>query len=264
VLADPEALRVAIDWRRSGRITRLVAGPNIVMSPRDEGGLIVAPEVDLCVVPSAWVADYYLEQAPSLAGRIGIWPAGVDISAFRPPKGRPAKDAIIYRKPLPGQQNASNADVDAVQAALQTAGWQVSHADYGSHSRRWYRGALARAGLLVFFSPTESQGIALQEAWAMDVPTLVWDGGTLDQDGERRRTSSAPYLSERTGAFFKTPQDFSRKLVELERGQLAIAPRAWVEEHGSDVASAAVFLKLVRGPARGVTAGAHGAPAHQP
>ncbi len=61
VLSNIDALSNAISLKRSGKIKRLLAGPNIVTLPSEAGRLIAEQEVDVCLVPSKWVKDLYLK-----------------------------------------------------------------------------------------------------------------------------------------------------------------------------------------------------------
>jgi hypothetical protein len=254
VLSDPEALRRAIGWKRAGRIARLLAGPNLVVTAGDHDALVAAPEIDLYVVPARWTLDHHVAGAPTLAGRIAIWPAGVDAEAFRPPAGPRPRRALVYRKDLAGQENASDALVGEVEAVLAADGWEVARIAYGDHTRHDFRRRLGEASLLVFLSPTESQGIALHEAWAMDVPTLVWDHGVAVLGGERIKTSSAPTLTPRTGAFFTGADELRERLAAMEAGTLHFDPRGWTEEHGTDAKAAEAFLALATDQRRAPTA----------
>src|SRR5207248_1531718 len=78
----------------------LLTGPNVVTLPGDRDGLIVAPEIDRYLVPSAWVERLFVELEPRLAGRLAVWPAGVDVDHWRP--SRPGtRRAVVYRKDRP-------------------------------------------------------------------------------------------------------------------------------------------------------------------
>ena len=53
--------------------------------------------------------------------------------------------------------------------------------------------------MAVFISRSESQGLALAEAWAMDVPTLVWQGPPGDGGSLFNLSDPSPYLTSHTG-----------------------------------------------------------------
>ena len=78
VLAGIAELRAAMDWRPRGGCDLLLAGPNVVELPDDGEGILLSPEVDRVIVASDKVRLQYETVAPQLAGRISVWPAGVD------------------------------------------------------------------------------------------------------------------------------------------------------------------------------------------
>jgi hypothetical protein len=246
VLSNTDALRQAIEWRRAGTVRRLIAGPNLVVLPSEASELMTAPEIDVCVVPSHWVKDLYEKDLPELRGRVAVWPAGVDPTFWRPDGAATAtaRRALVYRKRLPGHRNASDEELAAARFMLQRAGFTVEVLTYGTFTIAEYRDALRRAELLVFFSPTESQGLALVEAWATDVPTLVWDCGRLDYKGRIFRTSSAPYLSERTGASFASATQLEQLLAKWDEVRGILRPREWVLANMTDEICAAAYWEL--------------------
>jgi hypothetical protein len=236
VLSDLDALAAAIEWRRGHSGRRLLAGPNLVILPSDAPDLMAAPEVDLCVVPSDWVKDLYEEDTPQLRGRVAVWPAGVDAGYWSPGDG--GRRALIYVKRLPGQRNVTEDELQATREAL--AGYEVTELEYGSFTRDQYRDALREAALVVFFSPSESQCLAQVEAWSADVPTFVWNCARWEHGGRVRETSSAPYLSDRTGALFDDPAELPALLQRRD----SFSPRAWVLEHMTDAVCAAAYRDL--------------------
>jgi glycosyltransferase involved in cell wall biosynthesis len=242
VLSDLDRLATAIEWRRGGSDRRLLAGPNLVVLPSDEPSLMTAPEIDLCLVPSEWVKALYEEDSPDLRGRVAVWPAGVDPAYWAPAEAQ--RRAVVYVKRLDGQENVSDAELAGVASALEGAGFDVVRLDYGSFKPRAYRDALRGAELMVFFSPTESQCLGLVEAWAADVPTLVWDCGRLEYKGRVYRGSSAPYLSPATGATFG---DFDELIVRWDELRSGFRPREWVLENMTDAVSARAYRDLAAG-----------------
>ncbi|MEK7680918.1 MAG: hypothetical protein AAB348_02650 [Patescibacteria group bacterium] len=73
-----EALRDAIELKMKGVVSKIVAGPVLVILPKDENAIMLDPNIDLFLVPSAWTKNLWISLAPALAEKIKIWPAGVD------------------------------------------------------------------------------------------------------------------------------------------------------------------------------------------
>ncbi|WP_284076395.1 hypothetical protein [Herbaspirillum aquaticum] len=244
VLSNEEALRQAILLKRAGKIKRLVAGPNVFVLPSDMDALIASPEVDLCLVPSEWVKQVYLTETPTLAGRIAIWAAGVDIAAWTAPAPRaPAAGPVIL---LYVKSGMSEDELVRLHDLLASHGASVIRLDYGQYNAGQFRQSLAQADLCIFVSASESQGIALQEAWSCDRPTWVFDPGFWTApDARRYPASSAPYLSAACGHAFSELGALAILLKRWENGELHYAPRHWVCRHMTDQASAERLTSLL-------------------
>lgn len=250
VLANVDALSEAIAWRRESEHGRLLAGPNLVVLPSDAPKLMMAPEIDVCLVPSEWVKRLYEEDTPALRGRIAIWPAGVNTDYWRPDatSKHDARRALIYAKHVQGQRNATEAEVHDASQALAARGFRVRVLRYGSLRPRDYRAALRNADVLVFFSPTESQCLALVEAWSVGTPTLVWACGRLNYKGRTYSGSSAPYLTADTGVAFRDSVELESLLAQWEEMRPQFRPRAWVLENMSDEICARQYWQLAHEP----------------
>jgi hypothetical protein len=254
VISDLDALAAAIAWRRGSPCRRLVAGPNLTILPSDAPTLMTAPEIDLCLVPSDWVRDIYERDAPSLAGRIAVWPAGVD-AAFWAPAAQGfgmRRRALLYRKDLPRQRNASDELISGARTALEGAGFEVTLAVYGTFEQWDYRAMLRNVDVVVFFSATESQCLALVEAWAADVPTLVWSCGRFDYRGRSFESSSAPYLAPANGRWFSDVGGLAALLADWADLRADMSPRNWVLENMTDEHCARAYWRLAHGTEPGV------------
>jgi hypothetical protein len=246
VLSGISPLRQAIKWKREGRIDRLIAGPNVVDFPSQHDGLIASREVDLCVTPSALVRELYEDDCPALRGRCATWPAGVDTDFWCPGGEAPrARHVLIFEKPTrwPLESSAAYAKL------LRDRGYEVSTIRYGHYLPADYRAVLRRSALMIGFASTESQGLAWAEAWATNVPTLLWRQDAITFTHPARGvgvypTSTAPYLSGQTGAFFDGVPAFEALVDSWEARPEQFSPRTWVLGHMSDEICARQYLTL--------------------
>jgi hypothetical protein len=124
------------------------------------------------------------------------------------------------------------------------AGFSVAFLRYGSFDHVEYLDMLQRADVLLFYSPTESQSLSLAEAWATDVPTLVWDQGHFTYKGRTYQTSSAPLLSSQTGAPFADIAALDLLLAGWDELRASVRPREWVLEHMTDAKCAQAYWNL--------------------
>lgn len=230
VLSGTEALRQALAAKFSGQIKKLIVGPNIVIHPYHAERIICDEAIDIVLVPSKWVADFWSHEAPALKSKIRIWPAGVAVSSASTRMGQP----IIYDK---------LGDKDLLAGAEASMGTSVRKFTYGQFSRQKYLKALTDAPVVIYLSRSESQGLALQEAWAHDVPTLVnksthWEGVGLSWDSPQ---INCPYLTPELGAVFENLEELPRMIEK----SLLLHPKHYCDKHLSDRASVQALLKLI-------------------
>ena len=74
VLTNSDALEQAIALKKEGKIKKLLVGPNFDTIFRSNYTIMLSLEIDLHLVPCAWVKTGYIEVAPALVDRIGICP----------------------------------------------------------------------------------------------------------------------------------------------------------------------------------------------
>lgn len=109
---------------------------------------------------------------------------------------------------------------------------------YGSHRQHHYRRLLRQADVMLYWTDAgESQGVALLEAWAMDVPTFVAANTLSSIKGFKTSVSSSPYLTNECGNFFHSADEVIGLLETLLASPkpFSYQPRHWVECHMSDL-----------------------------
>ena len=244
VLTNVRALRWAIAAKRAGTITRLVAGPNLVVTPLDEARILCAPEIDRVLTPSRWVSDFYRALVPELAGKLAEWPIGVDPAYWSPAEPRvPRDDFLVYQKLEPHDA----ALAERVAAELERQHLRYRRVIYGAYTPHAYRAALRSCRALIFLSASESQGIALFEAWACDVPVLAWDRGTRVIANHTVACSSAPYLTPATGTTFNDTDDLGRAIETFCQRTPQFSPRASILAQFTLAHSARAYARELRG-----------------
>ena len=224
----------------------IVAGPVNALFADESDAILQAPEIDLVIVPSEWTIDFYRD-VPALVGKSRVCPCGVDAEIWKP-AGRAKEDcAVVYWK------SGDERFCEAVEAIVRKCGleplrFRSKHGEHGIFEPAAYREALDRAVVGVFLSTFETQGIALAEAWSMDVPTVVWDPqGEGEWRGRTFRSkSSAPYLTPLTGVTFRTIDDLEPALNRALAGRQDFQPRAWVLEHMTDAVCSEMLYRLIR------------------
>lgn len=191
-------------------------------------------EIDLILPMSEWqkwrFKELYGRHLPDHKFR--VWPGGVDPVWWSPSNEtkHTNRHLLIYHKRCPEKL------FEGVRNAASIAGWTSEVVTYGKYSPEQFRSALNRCRVAVFLSDWESHGLALAEAWSMDVPTLAWhpDPGASFQ-------YTGPYVGPGNGKLFQDAKHL-RELLEMPDPCGEVFPRNWVLEHMTDEVSAGILL----------------------
>ncbi|PIT88169.1 MAG: hypothetical protein COU29_04120 [Candidatus Magasanikbacteria bacterium CG10_big_fil_rev_8_21_14_0_10_36_32] len=231
-------LKWAINAKKQGKIKRLITGPNITVAPDDQGGIMLDQNIDLILFPSQWTKNFWLLTNPELAEKIKIWPAGVVLPSKTDEE---KKYFIVYQK------NASDSLLKSIVENLIGQNIQFKMINYGNYKQEDYFKLLNGSRGMIYLSESESQGLALQEAWAHNVPTLVWNRGYVEQKQRRfeGKKISAPYLTEQAGMFFVGQADFNDTLEQFISKLVNFVPREYIMNNLTDKICAENFLKLI-------------------
>jgi len=275
VVSGVNALRWAIEAKKQGKIKKIIAGPNLVITPEDAGGILLDEVIDLVIVPSQWVKDFYASfdktqnnadinrpqnsadtkqkdadskqfqrdsacyqrNSVSFKDKIRVWPAGVEIC---PESKEKREGCLIYKKNV--DENLFN----FILKYLKSQNINYKIIEYGRYKKEKYFEILNKVKFMIYLSESESQGLALQEAWIRNVPTLVWDGGYW-QCGKYKwqGSSSAPYLTKDCGMFFKGKEDFINKFETFLKNLPNFQPREYSLENFTDETATKNYLKII-------------------
>ena len=132
--------------------------------------------------------------------RISLLPAWVDDCGPR----TSSEKVIVFKKECP--ENI----FQVVCTALNNQGIDYEVYEYGKFKKQEYLQTLSETKFLIYLQTSETQWIALHEAWMRDVPTLVWNRGYCEYKWNIWKDPhiSAPYLTSECGMFFTSEEDF--------------------------------------------------------
>jgi hypothetical protein len=237
VLSGVSTLMAIIHLKRKGKIAHIVAGPNLVVSPEDEQAVLMSPEIDIVVVPSEWVKEYYGKISPQLIPKLRVWAAGVEEVPKRVPFEK-KHDFLVFNK-IKGGILAND-----IIGYLTAKNYKVWGINYGKFEQGNYFELLRESKFMVYISETESQGLAMFEAWARGVPTLVYERGFFERNGHIvRGKTAAPYISEEAGETFQNFEEF-KSLVEAIPIK-KFDPQEYVRKYFTHSAAAEKYLNIV-------------------
>jgi len=241
VLAGVQRLKEAIELKNNGKIKKLFAGPNICESPNEENGIVADNAIDVCIVNSEWTVKAFLAERGELQDRIDIWYAGVDTDYWKPSSQGKNEDAVVYWK------SGDETLCKAVEDIIRNCNYNPVRITYGNYTVEQYKEALDKATFAVFISKRESQGIALTEAWSMNVPTYVWDiKEVICKNQKFIETTASPYLTAETGLKWNTLSELKDIIEQTRKKAFSFEPRNHTLQLFSDERSASDLINKFR------------------
>ena len=242
VLSSVDGLDQVLKYKSNNSL--VLAGPNLVVFPSEIKEQLTSTKVNKVIVNCDWTYNFYAIDLPEIMSKLKIWPAGVDVNYWLPINREQKVEILFYIKDNPDSLVKESIEY------VESLSYQVNIIKYGQYQLDEFKSALNRAKLAVFFSQSESQGISLLEAWAMDVPTLVWNPGSLKLKIDKNidikvTTSSAPYLTPQTGEYFTDIDEFKTVFIQSS-DELKFAPRDWVVNNMTDIICARKIINEFR------------------
>ena len=170
---------------------------------------------------------------------------GIDTDSFKPSKEK--KDIVlIYFK------QRFKEELEKVKAILRSKNLDFRVIVYGNYIESDYQNLLGRSKYIIWVGRQESQGLALQEALASDVPILVWDvsymghsdpnSGFTPEESAYKNTTSAPYFSESCGLKIKEIEELPSAIDFMESNLKKFKPRDFIVSNLSLDGRAREFL----------------------
>jgi len=236
-----DALPWAIQAKEKGWVEKLVAGPNLVITPDWHDFILCHPLIDRVIVPSKYIADIYVDRAPELKNKVSVWPVGVDSDRWRPNFCSKTIDFLVFEKL---QDPANKRLLSYVQEYLGSKNYSIKTINYGSFTQHQYLEYLQRSRGMIYLTELESQGISMFEAWSTNVPTLIWDREQWIFQGLSYPGSSSPYMSESCGIKFNNLDMFAARLDEFMAQIKTFEPRKYIIENFSLEKTAMAYIEL--------------------
>jgi hypothetical protein len=222
-----------------------IFGPGDFGTPPQSAALAQDPRFVKLIQPSDWFASLY---RPYCGDKIMTWFAGIDTQLW-PDLSTAAKryDFLIYDKISFNREQQLAPVLGRVKKHLEAQHHPYHVVRYGEHHHSAFVQALKDSKAMIFLSQHETQGIAAQEAMAMNIPLLAWDEGEFCDPTLRQYVtaetcvSSVPYFDERCGKRFKI-NDFETVCDAFWQRHKSFTPREYVTESLSPEASAKTYL----------------------
>ena len=226
---------------------KVVAGPNIYTVPREIPDVLDIKN-SVWIYPSKWVEGFWHGSGYGKS-RTDIWAVGIDTERFTPSPD-PKEYALVYVK------QRSEADVQRICTSLTEKKIPFKIIRYGSYTETEYIEVLKKTSSIIWIGRSESQGLALLEALAMNVPACIFDIGHFGEwegPGKNlftaselsfREATAAPYFDARCGLICKHGMDEEACLQTFFLDVSQFSPREYIEEHFTLAKQARAFIAL--------------------
>jgi len=226
-----------------------IFGPGDPGYPDAAGAWARQAKVGFVIQPSRWFVEYY---RPYCGDKMLCCPVGIDVEVLEDAATQPKSvDVLIYDKIRWDRDTLVPAVRDRLVAKLVADGLSYRILEYGQHTQAMFFAALRPARAMAFVCEHETQGLACEEAMAMNVPVFAWEEGRLVDPRQLPfakpglRVSSVPYFDDRCGRVF-TAATLEHDFDAFWADRAAFQPRAYVAAALSPAATARVYLDAYR------------------
>lgn len=213
-------------------------GPNLFVLPTEWGDY--TKNFNHFVVPSVWVKNKYLEFDNMSHASIDVWPVGIDTDVWN------RKDPIFSKRALIYFKNRQQHELEAVKSALKSMGWDYTVLSYGSYEEKELFSACQSAQFCVILTNTESQGVAYMQILSMNIPCIVFNKNTWDNEGRYKQVpaTSVPYFDESCGL---VKDEISEEIIkEFTNVYQNFSPRRFIVENFNLEKQAQEYMTLLR------------------
>jgi glycosyltransferase involved in cell wall biosynthesis len=185
--------------------------------------------------------------------KLDYWPTGIDTNYFKERSKENCDVVLIYFK------QRKEEELNIVKNLLEENKIKFETIIYGKYDQKDYLEKLKSVKYLIWIGRQESQGIALQEALATNVPILVWDVSSVghwepssekekeifnDQENNYNNTTSAYYFDDTCGIKTKEKESLKMLIEEMESRWREFEPRNYILKNLNLKKQASDLLKL--------------------
>lgn len=193
--------------------------------------------------------------APHLGMRFLSCPFGIDLESIEiAPSIESRKGVLVYVK------GRLESEVKYVLDFLDSKEEIYSVVRYGSYKDSDFKQQLQLSKYVIWIGRHESQGFALQETLASNIPVLLWDVKSMYEEygsdgksfyeqykhsGMPLLATATPYWSDECGVKFYEKEELNDKYNEMNTKSSSFNPRSFIEKHLSHSATYKRLLQAI-------------------
>jgi hypothetical protein len=179
------------------------------------------------------------EQFPQIVMPIKPLPFPVDVEKFKPESLEKIYDCFVYFK------SRSKQNLQYIENILLSLNYNYKVLSYGNYKEEEYIDVLNKSKFGVWLGAHESQGFALQECLSMNVPLIVCNVKSLNDEinGEGNHSymeykdsydlsaTSCPYFDERCGTVLYDLNELPNSLENMKNNYTSYQSRNYILEN---------------------------------
>lgn len=229
--------------------TKYIFGPHFSVFPNKEQLTHIIHPNTTYIQPSNWVCELWQSnpEFQSITPKINIQPIPFCVNTTRFQPSRTISDRtdifIYYKRREPNELNY-------ILNHFKQINQPVHLFNYDKHyNESHYLNTLQNAKYGIWLDAHESQGFALEEALSCDVPLLVWNVKTLNQEYGSSYppfpATTIPYWNNQCGETFYDRDEFIDKLKQLNENLTNYKPREYILNNLSKDVCQSRFVALL-------------------
>jgi hypothetical protein len=225
--------------------SKFLFGPHFSVVPYKQHMDVIQGNNSIYIQPSEWAKNAWQFHPYCQRIRIETLPFGVDINRFNEikPISQRTKIFIYFKRRLANE-------LVMINNFLKNNGYEPKIFDYvKKYDENEYINYLHESKFGVWLGAHESQGFALQEALACNVPLLVWNVTSMNQESGSHfgdiEASTIPYWSDYCGEnftnIFELPTKYDKFIQNIDNYK----PRDYIVNNLSINKCSEKFIELV-------------------
>lgn len=213
---------------------KFIFGPHFSTFPTDKLNIIKnVHNNSVYIQPSMWTKELWEPYVKKINLPIEVFSFPVNTERFKPDKGIEKRDRVfIYFK-----RRNPNELMELINFCKYKNILPIVIDYVRKYEEEDYLDCLKNAKFGIILDAHESQGFAIEEALSCDVPLLVWNAKTMNQEYGSKygaiSCTSVPYWDERCGEIFydvnELEETFNKFVLKLDKYE----PRKYIEENVS-------------------------------
>lgn len=224
---------------------KFIFGPHFSVFPEIHHMNIIKGDNTIYIQPSEWAKNAWKNNKICDGIRIEVLPFGVDTDKFNEIKPIEQRNEVIlyYKNRQPNELNNVLNFLKSHNIQPKIFNWVLKY------DENEYINSLHNAKFLICLDAHESQGFALEEALSCNVPLLVWNVKSMNQEYQSSyddiTATCIPYWDERCGETFTNINELSDKFNKFILNLNNYKPREYILENISIEKCEQKFIDLV-------------------